>query len=138
MIHSCSKSLFVFLAIALWPVSSLQAQPDKARHHGPPDAEMRIAHLTRALDLSDEQSAELLEVFQAVDEERQALRQQAMQQMKPKICELQLATEAEINRILDDEQLAGLEEIKADKKSQHSRGGWRGTHDLDCSSPGDQ
>jgi len=113
MIRSFSKLPLVILAVALLPVTYLQAQPDQTRHHGPPGAETRVAHLTRALDLSDEQSARLLEVFQAVDEERQALRQQAMLQMKPQICELQLATKAEISQILDDEQMAKLEDIKA-------------------------
>ena len=133
MTHLFSKLLFVFLAVVLLPAANLQAQPDQARRHGPPDAEMRVAHLTRALDLSDEQSARLLEVFQAVDEERQALRQQAMMQMKPQICELQLATRAEIGSILDAEQMARLEEIKAGKKPARARGGWRGEHELDCS-----
>jgi hypothetical protein len=133
MIRSFSKLPLVILAVALLPVTYLQAQPDQTRHHGPPGAETRVAHLTRALDLSDEQSARLLEVFQAVDEERQALRQQAMLQMKPQICELQLATKAEISQILDDEQMAKLEDIKAVKKPGRERDGRRGFHDLDCS-----
>ena len=58
---------------------------------------------------------------------------QAMQQMKPQICELQQATKDELNRILDDEQLAKLEEIKAGHKPKRERGGWRGAHDVDCS-----
>ncbi len=125
--------LAITLAVALFGASQLQAQPDQARNQGPPDAETRVAHLTRALDLSDEQSAELLEVFQAVDEEREALRQQARLQMKPQICELQLATEAEISRILDEEQMARLEDIKAGQKPARARGGQRGMHELDCS-----
>lgn len=131
MVHSLRKLLFVFPAITLLAASHLQAQPDQAFHHGPPDAEMRVAHLTRALDLSNEQSVELLEVFQAVDEERQALRRQVLLQIKPQLCELQLATEAEISRILDEDQLAELEDIKA--RHENTRGGRRRTHDLDCS-----
>ena len=133
MIRSFSKLPLVILAVALLPVTYLQAQPDQTRHRGPPGAETRVAHLTRALDLSDEQSARLLEVFQAVDEERQALRQQVMLQMKPQICELQLATKAEISQILDDEQRAKREDIKAAKKPGRERDGRRGFHDMDCS-----
>lgn len=133
MNHPITTVLAITLALALFPAGQLQAQPDKARHHGPPDAEMRVAHMSRALELSDEQSARLLVVFQAVDEERQALHEQVMLQMKPQICELQLATRAEVNEILDAEQLARLEDMKARRESNNNRRGWRGMHDLDCS-----
>ncbi len=133
MVHLFSKLLLVLLAVTLLPATNLQAQPDRAGQHGPPDAETRVAHLTRALDLTDQQSAELLEVFQAVDEEREALRQQARLQMKPQICELQLATEAEVSRILDEKQAAKLEDIKAGQKPARARGDRLGMHELDCS-----
>jgi len=134
---SKSTLIAITLAATLLPVNQLQAQPDQSRHRGPPSAEMRLAHLSRALELSDEQSVRLLEVFHAVDEERQALHEQAMQEMKPQICELQQATRAEIGEILDDEQLAKLDEMKANRKPGNHHGGWRGLHDLDCSGSGD-
>jgi Spy/CpxP family protein refolding chaperone len=133
MNHPMTTLLAISLALALFPASQLWAQPDQARHHGPPDAEMRVAHMSRALELSDEQSARLLEVFQAVDEERQALHEQAMLQMKPQLCELQLATRAEVHEILDAEQLARLEDMKARRESDNDRRKKRGMHDLDCS-----
>lgn len=133
MSHPFTTLLTTTLAIVLIPAASLQAQPNKARHHGPPDAEMRVAHLTRALELSDQQSADLLEVFQAVDEERRALRQQALLQMKPQICELRQATEEEINTILDDEQLVKLEEIKANHERGRGRRDWHAINEMDCS-----
>jgi hypothetical protein len=133
MKHKMTTFLATALALALVPAGQLQAQPDKRKHHRSPGAEMRVAHLTRALELSDEQSAQLLEVFQAVDQERMALRQQVAQQMKPQFCELKQATEEEISRILDDDQLARLEEIKSERQTDRPRGGWREDHDLDCS-----
>lgn len=131
MNHPTPSLLAITLVLSI--TSQLQAQPDQARHQGPPDAETRVAHLTGALELSDQQSARLLEVFQAVDEERQALREQAMLQMKPQICELQLATREEIHQILNEEQLAKLETIMAKRKSDGAHRQWRGAHDLDCS-----
>jgi hypothetical protein len=132
-----STVLVITLAATLFPVSQLLAQLDQSRHRGPPSAEMRLAHMSRALELSDEQSVRLLEVFQAVEEERQALHEQALQEMKPQICELQLATREEIGEILDDEQLVRLDEMKAGHKPGNRHGGWRGMLDLDCSAPGD-
>jgi len=133
MNQTMTTLLATTLALALFPASQLQAQPDQARHHGPPDAEMRVSHMSRALELSEEQSARLLEVFQAVDEERQALHEQVMLQMKPQLCERQLATRAEVQEILDAEQLAILEDKKARRESNNNRKNWRGMRDLDCS-----
>ena len=95
---------------------------------------MRVAHLSRVLGLSDDQSISLLEVFQAVDEERRAMHEQTMELMKPQICELKLATQAELEGILDEVQLAELEEMKAMRESDNDHRRWRGMHDLDCSS----
>ena len=117
----------------LLPAAGLQAQPDQNRYQGPPDAEMRVARLSRTLNLSDEQSLELLEVFQAVDAERQALRQQATLQMKPQICELQLTTLAKMNHILDEAQMARLEDFRASQKPPRAHGGQHRPQREDCS-----
>lgn len=131
MNHPMTTLLAISLALLL--ASQVQARPDRARHHGPPDAEMRVAHMSRALELSDEQSARLLEVFQVADEERRVLREQTLQQIKPQICELQLATKAAVSEILNQEQLTKLEEMKAGHESNNGRRRSRGMHDLDCS-----
>ena len=133
MKYPITTLLATTLAFTLFAAGQLQARPDMARHHGRPDAEMRVAHMSSALGLSDEQSAQLLELFQSVDEERRALHAQTMEQMKPQICELQLATRAKLEVILDEEQLAQLEEMKASRESDNDRRKWRGMHDLDCS-----
>jgi hypothetical protein len=141
MNHTNSKRLVLTLLLALLPASLLQAQNNQARQHGPPDAETRVAHLTTALDLSDEQSADLLVFFQTADQERLALREQMIQEMAPQICALRADTDAELARILNQEQLALMEELKANRKQrgqgkrQNRNTGmdWQGMPDLDCS-----
>jgi Spy/CpxP family protein refolding chaperone len=141
MKHLNSKRLVLVLLIALFPASVLQAQHNQSWQHGPPDAETRVAHLTSALDLSDEQSADLLAFFQTTDQERLALREQMIQEMAPQICALRADTEAELARILSPEQLALMEELKADRQQRgqgkrHNRNtgtDWQGMPDLDCS-----
>lgn len=133
MKHPITTLLTITLMVTLFAAVQLQAGPDRGRHHGRPDAEMRVAHMSRALGLSDQQSAELLELFQALDEERRALQEQTMEGMKPQFCELQSAMRAELGRILDEEQLAQLEEMKASRESDNDRWKSRGMHDLDCS-----
>ena len=105
---------------------------DRGAHHGPADAETRVAHMTRMLDLSDEQSAELLEIMQAVDRERMALHEQAYQELEPEICALQRNVAEEINKILTDDQLDLLEARKSEREQDRFGRSWRGMQ-LDCS-----
>jgi len=136
-----SKTVVLALLIALLPASLLQAQSNQSWRHGPPDAETRIAHLTSVLDLSDEQSVELLAFFQTMDQERRALHEQMMQEMAPQICALRADTEAELARILSQDQLALMEELKANRQqrgqgkrqNRNTRMDWQGMPDLDCS-----
>lgn len=106
---------------------------DREGHRGPPDAETRVAKMTRMLDLSDEQSAQLLVIMQDVDQERQILHDKTMELMAPEICDLQLRTESEIAGILTEEQWALMEEKKAARAEKGKRRGHRGMDDLDCS-----
>ena len=133
MKYPITTLLTTALAVTLFAAGQLQARPDMARHHGRPDAEMRVAHMSSALGLSDEQSVQLLELFQSVDEERSAMHEQTMELMKPQICELQLATRTAVNEILNDEQRVQLEEMKASRESDKGHHRSRGMHDLDCS-----
>ena len=135
------KKWVLALLISLLPASLLQAQNNQAWQQGPPDAETRIARLTPALDLSDEQSVELLAFFQSMDLERRALREQMIQEMAPQICAHRADTEAELARILSREQLALMEELKANRQqrgqgkrqNRNTRMDWQGMPDIDCS-----
>jgi hypothetical protein len=130
------KSLLIFSTVSMFLTGAAVAQHDginRGKHHGPRDAETRVAHMTRILDLSDEQSAELLEVLQAADVERDALHQKALQQMEPEICALQLGVETEMERILDDDQLSALETRKNQHEQRGDGKGWRNMHHRDCS-----
>jgi Spy/CpxP family protein refolding chaperone len=138
------KTLFIITAATLMFAASAAAQNgqgnggnqarghDRGAHHGPADAETRVAHMTRMLDLSDEQSAELLEVMQAVDRERMALHEQAYQDMEPEICALQLNVAAEIRTILSEDQMAILEARRNEREKDRLGKSWRGMP-LDCS-----
>ena len=102
-------------------------------HRGPPDAETRVARMTQALDLTDEQSARLLVVMQDLDSERRVLHDQVMEQMKPELCDLQSRPDSEIADILTPEHHVLAEELKAERPGKGSRRGRRGPEGLDCS-----
>lgn len=132
-----NRSLIALAAALLLVTASAVARQDgpgrgdRGGHRGPPDAEMLVARMTEMLDLSDEQSAQLLVVMQEVDQERDALHERVMEQMRPEFCELQLRTDSEISSILTPEQLAQFEEKKADRAEKGR--GRHGLGKLDCS-----
>ncbi len=103
---------------------------DRQWHHGPPDAAQKLAHLDQALDLSDEQALQLLEVLQTAEAERESLHAAAMDAYRPEICALRQTTEAEIRAILTPEQIATLEELKQERAGR--REGRRGPRAPDC------
>ena len=89
--------------------------------------------MTKKLDLSDEQSAQMLQLMQAIDLERDALNEQIRQQMKPELCELQLRAEADIESILNESQLAEFTAAQDERGRKRSRNNRPGPHDVDCS-----
>lgn len=108
---------------------------DRYWHHGPPGAEGQLAHLDRALDLTDEQSLQLLEVLQVAEADRAALHERVMESIKPEICALKQSTEAEILAILTPEQAAAFEQMHQERagRDEGRRAGRHGGRALDCS-----
>ena len=122
---------FILVSVNASAGQDRERNGDRPERHGPPDAEMRVAKMTQQLDLSDEQSADLLVVMQGLDIERNALREEMQAQMEPELCRLQISTEREIATILTAEQLIQLEEKKGQRDGK--RRGRRGMENLDCS-----
>ena len=104
---------------------------DRQWHHGPPGAAQKLAHLDQALDLTDEQAQQLLQVLQAAEAEREALHGQVMNTYQPEICALRQTTEAEIRAILTADQIVALEQLQEQRAGR--REGRRGPPRLDCS-----
>lgn len=115
--------------------SAMAGEPkgDRSRHHGPGGAEKQLAHMDEELDLSDEQSAELLVVLQAAEAERQALHDRLWEQLKPEICAHMETTHAEIEAVLTPQQAEQFEEMIAERKDRFAGHGRRGgMSNLDC------
>lgn len=73
-------------------------------HGGPPSAQGQLARLHELLQLTDEQSQQLLAVLLAREDEQQALRTRILEEMRPEICMLRRNTEADILAVLTPEQ----------------------------------
>ena len=119
--------LLVFLAVLI--SGSLVAQTgnrnqqgDAGWRHGPPSAERMVERLSQELDLSAEQAGQLLTVLKEAEAEREALHQQALEQMKPEICALHLDTQDQVRQILSDDQYAELEALKTERAERRAQG----------------
>jgi Spy/CpxP family protein refolding chaperone len=128
----------ILALITLMFAASAMAEPPRGKgpsgdwHHGPPGAEQHLARLDQALELNDEQSAELLAVLQAADAEREALHERVMAQFRPEICALMLETDADVIAVLTPEQAETFLQMKEERR-QRKDGGWgRRMADFDC------
>lgn len=130
-----NKVLFAALTLAaLFAAGTALAQadrPDRQWHHGPPGAVQQLAHLEQALDLTDDQALQLLEVLQDAEAEREALHTRAMESFQPEVCALRERTQAEVMAILTPEQAAELEQLREERTSR--QGGRGGAPKVDCS-----
>ena len=105
--------------------TSAQAEPGDRGHHRP-DMEKRIERMTEELDLTTEQSEQLLAVMQASAAERAALREKYAAQIKPEMCALHLATMEQVREILSAEQAAEMEsKLEHRASAEAPDGGWR-------------
>lgn len=120
MKHSSLIGIALALLLA---TSAAQAEPRDRQHRGP-DMDKRIERLTEELDLSEEQSEQLLAVMQASAVEREALREKHEAQIKPELCTLHLATMEQVREILTAEQAAELED-KLDRWASNDAPGGR-------------
>ena len=129
-----------FALAALLPAAAALAQAERTEHfwhHGPPGAERQLAHLDRALELTDEQSLQLLEVLQVAEAERAALHERIMESLHPDLCALKQSTEEEILAILTPEQAETFQQLHEERANRHEErhAGRHGRPALDC--PGD-
>lgn len=141
-----NKQLFLYPAVlslsALLLAGSAMAEPQRGKgggpgHHGPKGAEQQLARLDRALDLSDEQAAQLLELLQATDAERQALHERVMAEFRPDFCALMQETDAEILAVLTPEQAASFEQLNEERRQRKDGGSTRRMGYFDCDAAGD-
>jgi Spy/CpxP family protein refolding chaperone len=106
---------------------------DRGAFSGPPSAERMVERLSRELELNAEQSGELLTILKTAQTEREALHQQALEEVKPELCALHLDTREQISTILSAEQNAALDEMHANRPQRRGRSGNRFGTPPDCS-----
>ncbi len=106
-------------------------QRDRDWQKGPPSVEQKLARISDALDLSDEQSAQMLRILQQQEQAKRARHDEIMALMGPEICAQRAEAEDAILSILDEEQTALYLEIRQERGNKHRRQG-RAGDPLDC------
>ena len=158
MINRFSKSLLILGVVSLLTAGAAFAQSGKYdaksegkyRGKGNPNVEQtrgpahNMARLSQALELTPEQEDAILTFFRDRQAERDALRERIMEDYGDEICAQRAASEAAFEdllySILDDEQLAAHEEMKANRearqaKRQNRRGGGGIGGGFECPEP---
>jgi len=113
------------------PVMAERQHGNRNALQGPPSAEEQLVKMSEALNLSDDQAVQLLEVLQASRADRGAIHDRVMEQYGPEICAQKRNTEADILAILTPEQAEAFllrKEEHGDKSKNR-----RGKGELDCS-----
>jgi Spy/CpxP family protein refolding chaperone len=133
-----SKTISIVVIVSLMTAGAAFAQNQKGDRDwqkGPPRVEEKLARISAALDLSDQQSIDMLVILQEQEEKRTALHDQSMLLMGPEICAQRAEAEDAILAILTPEQVETFLQIREERQDKakdrgHGRKGRRG---LDCS-----
>ena len=133
-----SKMVSILTIASLLTAGSVLAQnrqSDNDWQKGPPTAEEKLARISAALNLSGDQSQEMLRVLQEQGEKGAALHEQTMMIMGPEICAQRAENEEAILAILDADQteqfLQMKEQRRADAANTRNRNAKR-MGELDC------
>ena len=133
-----SKTIMILAVVSLLTAGSALAQRqngDRDWQKGPPSVEEKLARISAALGLDDQQSVDMLVVLQEQEQYKAALHEQTMALMGPEICAQKAASEAAVLAILTAEQTELYLQIKEERKAQaeHKGHGRKGRSGLDCS-----
>lgn len=114
--------------ICLITMTSLAAQAGRGEPgpHGP-SPEEKVERLTEQLDLSEQQASDLLDIFTAAEQEREAMRAEHEALIRQDMCALFTSTNAQVESVLTADQYARLEE-KMQRRAEHraEHASWRG------------
>lgn len=114
---------FAFAALSLPALA--QSSPagttgeGQGKHHGMPSVEERVQHLTKALNLSDDQQAKVKSILEDQKNQMQSLRQDtsmSQQDRRAKFQQIHEASTQKIRATLNDDQKAKFDQMQAQHK----------------------
>ncbi len=118
---TCLKKFAIGLAVLgfMTAGTAVAQNSDNGRdwRQGPPSVEDMLARMSDALNLSDQQSVDLLVVLQQHAAERVRLHEETMALMGPEICEQRASAEEDILAILTPDQAEQFMAMKRERKA---------------------
>lgn len=113
-------SALLTMAALLMTASAFGGPPgdDGQYRMGPPGAEERLARLSQQLQLTPEQSLQMLEILQTSEDQHDAIRERVMNEIQPEVCALMDQTREQIRAILTPEQVAAFDQLSADRRAR--------------------
>ena len=115
-----SKVVSILAVVSLLSAGSVLAQSrqrDNDWQKGPPSVEEKLARISAALNLNDQQSIDMHVLLLEQDKNRAEIHQQAMAMLGPEICAQKAENEKAILTILDQEQTKLFLEIKEQREA---------------------
>ena len=91
----------------------------QGQHHGMPTVDERVQHMTKALNLSDDQQTKVKSILEDQRSQMMSLRQDtslSQQDRRAKFQQIHEATEQKLRDVLNDDQKAKFEQMQARHK----------------------
>jgi len=110
---------FAFAALSLPVLAQNAADQGQGKHHGMPSVDERVQHLTKMLNLSTDQQAKVKSIFEDQQNQMASLKQNTSMSQEDRRAKFQAIhqdTHQKIQALLNDDQKAKFEEIKAQHK----------------------
>jgi len=133
------RFLIAAFAFAVLSLPALAQAPNSGesggRHHGMPTVEERVQHLTKKLNLTDDQQTKVKSILENQQSEANSLRQDtslSQQDRRAKFMQIHQTTQQSIRDVLTDEQKAKfdqMQEQRQEKMGNHTVQGTPATPD---------
>jgi len=127
-----TAALFAAGTVMADPFGQNEYGPGGFRHGGPPSAERQLAWLHEQLDLTEEQSVELLPLLQARQAKQEELRARILDEMRPEMCALKQAADADILEVLTPEQADRFLQLQDQRRGTTGDRRGRGPGPINC------
>lgn len=136
------RFLIVGVALAAWSLPALAqaggqtgtTAEGQGQHHGMPTVDQRVQHLTKALNLSEDQQAKVKSILQDQQGQMMSLKQDtsaAPQDRRAQFQQIHQATQQKIREVLTDDQKTKFDQAKARHKDHMGKNA--GQSDTDSS-----
>lgn len=119
---------FAFAALTL-PALAQAMGEGQGPHHEMPSVGERVQHLTKMLNLSDDQQTKVKSILEDQQNQMASLKQDAsmsQQDRRAKFQQIHGATQQKIREVLNDEQKAKFDQMQAEHKGHMGKHGGQG------------